>query len=157
MERSWLKKVLLLPAAIAFLLTGASLAKAQSVTFSGRVTSSDGQPLAGASVGITDLEVGAVTNEQGQYTFTARAARATGRTLIVVARHIGYKPARYTARISTDAVQHDFSINGRKTKLLSHGQSDTLRVTFLRKGTYPYKCTVDSHSKLGMKGVFTIT
>jgi TonB-linked SusC/RagA family outer membrane protein len=110
MERSWLKKVLLLPAAIAFLLTGASLAKAQSVTFSGRVTSSDGQPLAGASVGITDLEVGAVTNEQGQYTFTARAARATGRTLIVVARHIGYKPARYTARISTDAVQHDFSL-----------------------------------------------
>ena len=25
------------------------------------------------------------------------------------------------------ALQHDFQINGRKTKLLSHGKSDTLR------------------------------
>jgi len=55
------------------------------------------------------------------------------------------------------ALQHDFEISGRKTKLLSHGQSDTLRVTFLRKGTYPYKCTVPGHAAQGMKGVFTIT
>jgi uncharacterized cupredoxin-like copper-binding protein len=54
-------------------------------------------------------------------------------------------------------VSHDFSINGRTTKMLSHGQSDTLRVTFLRKGAYPYKCTVPGHAALGMKGVFTIT
>src|SRR6476659_1668565 len=32
------------------------------------------------------------------------------------------------------ALKHDFSIRGRKTRLLSHGQSDTLRITFLRKG-----------------------
>jgi uncharacterized cupredoxin-like copper-binding protein len=55
------------------------------------------------------------------------------------------------------ALQHDFEISGRKTKLLSHGQSDTLRVTFLRKGTYPYKCTVPGHAAQGLKGVFTIT
>ncbi len=55
------------------------------------------------------------------------------------------------------AVSHDFSIHGRKTKLLSHGQSDTLRVTFLRKGTYAYSCTVPGHSAAGMKGVFKIT
>jgi uncharacterized cupredoxin-like copper-binding protein len=54
-------------------------------------------------------------------------------------------------------LRHDFEINGRKTKLLSHGQSDTLRVVFLRKGTYPYKCTVPGHAALGLKGVFTIT
>jgi uncharacterized cupredoxin-like copper-binding protein len=54
-------------------------------------------------------------------------------------------------------LQHDFSISGRKTRLLSHGQSATLRVTFLRKGTYPYKCTVAGHAAAGMKGVFTIT
>jgi uncharacterized cupredoxin-like copper-binding protein len=55
------------------------------------------------------------------------------------------------------AVQHDFEISGRKTRLLSHGQTATLRVTFLRKGHYPYKCTVDGHAAAGMKGVFTIT
>jgi uncharacterized cupredoxin-like copper-binding protein len=54
-------------------------------------------------------------------------------------------------------VSHDFEIDGRTTKMLSHGQSATLRVTFLRKGAYPYKCTVPGHAAAGMKGVFTIT
>ena len=54
-------------------------------------------------------------------------------------------------------ISHDFEISGRKTKMLSHGQSATLRVTFLRKGHYPYKCTVPGHAVAGMKGVFTIT
>jgi len=54
-------------------------------------------------------------------------------------------------------ISHDFQISGRKTKLISAGKSATLRVTFLRKGHYPYKCTVPGHAALGMKGVFTIT
>jgi plastocyanin len=54
------------------------------------------------------------------------------------------------------AIKHDFHIKGRTTRKLSHGQSATLRVTFRRKGHYHYKCTVDSHASLGMKGVFTI-
>jgi uncharacterized cupredoxin-like copper-binding protein len=52
---------------------------------------------------------------------------------------------------------HDFSINGRKTRVISPGKSATLRVVFLRKGAYPYKCTVPGHAAAGMKGVFTIT
>jgi uncharacterized cupredoxin-like copper-binding protein len=54
-------------------------------------------------------------------------------------------------------LKHDFEISGRKTRMLSHGQKATLRVTFLRKGSYPYKCTVPGHAAAGMKGVFTIT
>jgi uncharacterized cupredoxin-like copper-binding protein len=54
-------------------------------------------------------------------------------------------------------IQHDFQIKGQKTRFLSHGQSATLRVTFLRKGHYPYKCTVAGHAAAGMRGVFTIT
>ena len=41
--------------------------------------------------------------------------------------------------------------------MLSHGQSATLRVTFLRKGNYAYTCTVPGHAAAGMKGVFKIT
>ena len=52
---------------------------------------------------------------------------------------------------------HDFKIKGRKTRMLAHGKSETLRVTFLRKGHYPYECTVPGHAAAGMKGVFTIT
>jgi uncharacterized cupredoxin-like copper-binding protein len=54
-------------------------------------------------------------------------------------------------------IKHDFEISGRKTRMLGHGQSATLRVVFLRRGHYPYKCTVPGHAALGMKGVFTIT
>ena len=54
-------------------------------------------------------------------------------------------------------ISHDFKIKNRKTRMLSHGQSATLRVTFLRKGSYPYSCTVPGHAAAGMKGVFTIT
>jgi hypothetical protein len=52
---------------------------------------------------------------------------------------------------------HNFSIKGRTTALLTTGQSATLRVTFLRKGRYPYEDTFDHHAQFGCRGVFTIT
>jgi plastocyanin len=58
---------------------------------------------------------------------------------------------------NTARFRHDFSIKGRTTRLLSQGESAILRVTFLRKGRYPYKCTFDHHASWGQKGVFTIT
>jgi uncharacterized cupredoxin-like copper-binding protein len=51
---------------------------------------------------------------------------------------------------------HDFKISGRKTKLLQHGQSDTVRVTFLRKGHLGFLCTVSGHAAAGMKGVLVV-
>ena len=53
-------------------------------------------------------------------------------------------------------IAHDFKIAGKKTKLLQPRQKATLTVT-LTKGRFPYKCTVDSHAKFGMKGVFKAT
>ena len=54
-------------------------------------------------------------------------------------------------------ISHAFEINRRKTRVLSHGKSATLRATFLRKGHYTYQCTTNGHATAGMKGVFTIT
>jgi uncharacterized cupredoxin-like copper-binding protein len=54
-------------------------------------------------------------------------------------------------------INHDFSIDRRTTKMLAPGKSTTLRVVFLKKGHYPYKCTVPGHAAAGMKGVFTIS
>jgi uncharacterized cupredoxin-like copper-binding protein len=98
------------------------------------------------------------------------AAHATHRTALVTtikvtAMDIKFKLSAKTAKrgivvfkvTNVGVLKHDFSIKGRTTRKLSHGQSATLRVTFLRKGSYPYKCTVDSHAAAGMKGVFTIT
>jgi hypothetical protein len=54
-------------------------------------------------------------------------------------------------------VGHAFEINRRKTRVLSHGKSATLRATFLRKGHYAYQCTTNGHATARMKGIFTIT
>ncbi len=53
-------------------------------------------------------------------------------------------------------IPHDFSIAGKKSKSIPAGKTGTLIVT-LKKGKLPYKCTLDSHAKLGMKGTLTVT
>lgn len=93
---------------------------------------------------------------------TQRAALVT--KIKVTAKDFKFVSSRKTARrgivvfkvTNLGAATHDFHIKGRTTRKLSHGESATLRVRFLRKGRYPYKCTVDHHADLGMKGVFTI-
>ena len=52
-------------------------------------------------------------------------------------------------------VSHNFKINGRRTPLIGPGRTAKLVVT-LKKGRYPYLCTVPGHAAAGMKGVFTV-
>jgi uncharacterized cupredoxin-like copper-binding protein len=52
---------------------------------------------------------------------------------------------------------HDFAIAGRHSKTIGPGKTTTLTVTFAKRGRYPYRCTVDSHAELGMKGVLRVT
>jgi uncharacterized cupredoxin-like copper-binding protein len=95
---------------------------------------------------------------------TAHHSRSLPSTINVTAKDISFTLSARTAKSgvvifkvkNAGKLQHDFSIDGRKTKLLSAGQSNTLRVT-LKKGSYPYKCTVPGHAAAGMKGVFKVT
>ena len=52
---------------------------------------------------------------------------------------------------------HDFKILGHKTRLLSPLQTQSLKVTFTKKGKYAYVCTVTGHAVAGMKGTLTVT
>lgn len=54
------------------------------------------------------------------------------------------------------ATVHDFAIARHKSKSIGPGKTTRLIVT-LKHGRYPYKCTVDSHAELGMKGVLRVT
>lgn len=93
---------------------------------------------------------------------TNSAARAT--TIRVSTHNSRYVLSARTARrgvvifkVTNPASEpHDLSIDGRTTPLLTTGQSATLRVTFHRKGRYPYKDTFDHHAQFGCRGVFTI-
>ena len=53
-------------------------------------------------------------------------------------------------------IAHDFEIAGKKTKLLSPGQSQTISVDFKKAGSFQYLCTVTGHAAAGMKGVLKV-
>jgi uncharacterized cupredoxin-like copper-binding protein len=82
------------------------------------------------------------------------------------------KPSEFSFKLSTKkvphgavtftvtnsgALPHDFSIAGKKTKLLSPTQSAKLTVNLAKAGKYPYQCTVSGHAAAGMKGTLTVT
>ena len=58
--------------------------------------------------------------------------------------------------INNGKLPHDFKIAGKKTPLIPAKREATLVVTFTKKGSYPYLCTVPGHAAAGMKGVFRV-
>src|SRR2546423_844184 len=90
----------------------ASTALAQSgTTVTGRVTSDAGVPLGGASVFLAGLNIGTQTNDDGTYTFVVPASRATGATVQLTARVIGYTARVVPITLTPGAtVNQDFSL-----------------------------------------------
>lgn len=97
-----------LGAAAAVALTAAA-AVAQSMTFSGTVTSA-GQPLGGASVGIVELGVGATTAVDGKYQFTLPIGQNANRSVTLRVRAIGYTPKQATVTVAAGRVEKDFDL-----------------------------------------------
>ena len=110
---------------------------------------------AGASAGVSAQPAGARSADK--VALLARVKVAASEFKFVLSKKTARRGVVVFRVTNVGKISHDFQIKGRKTRLLSHGQSATLRVTFLRKGHYPYKCTVAGHAAAGMKGVFTIT
>jgi nitrite reductase (NO-forming) len=93
-----------------------------------------------------------------------RTHAATSTTVKVAASEFKFKLSTKTARhgivifkvTNKGHTAHDFKIVGKKTPKLGAGKSATLKVT-LKKGSFKYICTIDSHAALGMKGTFKAT
>src|SRR4051812_8694813 len=64
----------------------------QATTVSGRVLNETSVPVQGVSCSIPTPGVGTYTKEQGRYPFIVPAGRATGQTVALTARRIGYTP-----------------------------------------------------------------
>ena len=92
------------------------LAHAQGTSISGQVTGTGGAPVVGASVGITPLQVGGFTDDQGRYSFTAPAS-ANGTTVTVTARRLGFQPSSASVTLSGAPVVQNFSLSAAATEL----------------------------------------
>lgn len=95
------------------------VARAQDVVITGRVTSqrTNGDPLAGASIGIAELGVGTLTNSVGTYTLTVPAARVRGQTVTLQARAIGLKPIRRAITLTPGRSTQNFDLQNDVTRL----------------------------------------
>ena len=109
-DRVLMRRLLPLAVAVAALMFTAGAAWAQTAIFFGTVTS-QGKPLGGASVGIPTLGVGAITSLDGHYNFTVDVARASGRSVDVIARYIGHKPKRLPLILTVGRVEKNFDLD----------------------------------------------
>ena len=67
------------------------------------------------------------------------------------------KPGKVTFALkNVGHVLHDLKINGKTTPLIQPGKTAKLVVTFKKKGTYAFLCTVPGHAAAGMRGVFKV-
>jgi uncharacterized cupredoxin-like copper-binding protein len=113
------------------------------------------------SIALTSVSVLALA---GAGNAVARPSKALETTVKVTAKDFSYVLSPKTVhhgRVmfvikNTGATAHDFAIAGHVSKMVQPGKTVKLTVT-LKKGRIPYRCTVDSHARLGMKGVLKVT
>jgi TonB-linked SusC/RagA family outer membrane protein len=91
-------------------LLPAWLAAQDAAVISGAVTGENGRRLAGASVSVQQLGLGATTRDDGRYTILVPAARVTGQQVTLTARAINYKPQSVTVTLSEGQITQDFSL-----------------------------------------------
>jgi plastocyanin len=96
----------------------------------------------------------AAARESAVHTTTVRV-KATDFKFALSTRTVKHGRITFVIK-NASAALHNFVVAGHKSKTIGPGKTTRLTVT-LKRGRYPYKCTVDSHAELGMKGVLKVT
>lgn len=94
-----------------------AIASAQGTTVTGTVKSPEGMGLAGATVSIPELGLGAQTREDGRYTITIPGARVTGPTILINARRVGYRVQAQRLALTGGNVTQDFTLSANPLQL----------------------------------------
>jgi TonB-linked SusC/RagA family outer membrane protein len=97
-------------AGIAAVLVLSADAVAQGTTITGRVTSTAGEPLFGANVYITEMNVSVGTSENGSYRIVIPGERVRGQSVNLRVRMIGHKPQTKALTIAAGNLTSDFSL-----------------------------------------------
>jgi TonB-linked SusC/RagA family outer membrane protein len=86
-------------------------AQGQTAVITGRVLTSAGQPLNGANVYITEMNVSVGTNSTGRYTITIPGERVRGQNATLRIRSIGFRQEARPIRIAAGSQTVDFTLN----------------------------------------------
>ena len=86
-------------------------------TITGVVSSDQAQPLMGANVFITELNISVGTNEQGRYTITVPGGRVRGQPVVVSVRSIGFVPGQQSITLNAGAQTVNFSLKADVNRL----------------------------------------
>jgi len=119
-------RVLRSAAGIALLLSPMAAAHAQAVIRGTVTTQGTGAPVP-ATVAIQTMGLSSIATEQGRYSLTIPAGRATGQQVVVTARFIGYTPLSKTITLTNTAQTLDFELKSdpfRLNEVVVTGTSD---------------------------------
>jgi TonB-linked SusC/RagA family outer membrane protein len=92
-------------------LLPAVLSAQEPGTVTGRVTDQSGAPIPAATVAIPELELGATTRQNGEYTIILPAARIQGGAVTLTARVIGFKPQSVLITPTQGIVRQNFTLD----------------------------------------------
>jgi TonB-linked SusC/RagA family outer membrane protein len=95
---------------VAVALSVATVASAQDAVIQGRVTNEQGAPLTGANVFIQAMGLGTAVGADGAYRLTVPDAQATGQTVTLGVRFIGYRPQTRQVTLSAGSQEQNFQL-----------------------------------------------
>lgn len=106
----------------------------QSAAIQGKITDArTGGALPGANVFIKELEVGAATDRNGNFSFLVSADRVRGQQVTLIARFVGYKQKAEQITLSPGVITKDFGLAEDVLKLEEVVVTGTVAGTFKEK------------------------
>ncbi len=93
------------------------IASAQEARVTGRVTNEAAVPIAGVTVRISTMGLGAITGNDGRYSFFVPAARVSGQSVVIAARLLGYTERTATITLRPGTITQDFTLVTAPTRL----------------------------------------
>jgi len=109
------------------LLSPIASARAQGTVIRGTVTQLGSSEPIPATVSILTMNLVAVASDQGRYTLTVPEGRASGQTVQITARFIGYQPVTKTITLTAESQSVNFELKSdpfRLTEIVTTGTAD---------------------------------
>lgn len=114
---SFLRRIVTCAFAGAGLAFWSSADAQDGATITGRVTSEAGAPLNAASVFVEGMGIGAITSNDGRYSFTVPMARVSGQSVTLTARLLGFRAASVPLVLREGTITQDFALAANPLRL----------------------------------------